>query len=498
MLAQAPSAWGQAVDAGKPAAAAGSQEPGAKRPVQTKQPPPAVPPDSVPLGEWNISLGGCPAGASADVCSQETGGGVSKLHAHPAEIVDRRMLFRAEHIEYDENTEQVHAWGNVYYHNFEDREEIWCDEVDYHTERGNEHGKYTNVVGETQPRLITKPGILTVNQPFHFEGEWAERIGAKYILYNGWVTNCTMPYPWWRLTGPKFDIVPHVRAKAYGATFRLKGLPVFYFPYFYHPLNREPRKSGFLIPEPGNSSIRGFKMGLGYFWAINRSYDVIYQAQAFSSGSLANNIDFQGKPKEGTDFDIDVFQARDSGNFITRVSGANVNGIGRANLGGGWTAHGIVNYTTSFRFRGGWAQSFGEAIGSEFHTSGYIDKSWLTFTLDVELSRLVNFQTAELPFTDPVTGQVTRFQTNAVTIRKLPEVELGSRDHSIWHGLPVWYTLDSSAGLLFRSEPFYDSNNNLTDRFETSPFTDRFRFAPHITTAIHLRQLSPGAEYGDR
>ena len=58
--------------------------------------------------------------------------------------------------------------------------------------------------------------------PRSFEGEWAERLGDttydyKYILHDGWITNCKMPNPWWRMKGPKFDIIPDPPAAKPGA-----------------------------------------------------------------------------------------------------------------------------------------------------------------------------------------------------------------------------------------------------------------------------------------
>jgi LPS-assembly protein len=434
---------------------------------------------------WDIHL---ECGLSPD-CTHDSQGRVHKLHGHPAVVEDLRMLFSAEYIEFDEDAQEMHAKGGVYYHSFEKNEKIWCDELWYHTERGNEHGKFVNVVGETQPRIITKPGMLTSSQPFHFEGEWAERLGAKYILYKGWVTDCTMPDPWWRMTGPKFDIIPHVRAIAHGSTFRLRGIPLFYFPWFYRPLEREPRKSGLLLPEPGNSSVRGFTLAMGYFWAINRSYDVTYRAEGFTSGSLTHHAEFRGKPKEGTDFDAIFFGAQDHSTTpgAPTYSGFTLTMVGHSDLGDGWTARGNLNYTSSFRFRQDWTQSFNEAVGSEIHSVGFIDKNWSTFTLDTVASRAQNFQTAEIAVTDAATNQVS-YVADAVTIRKLPEVQLSSRDHDLVTvaGLPLWFSFESSAGLLFRSEPFFDANNNLIDRFQTSAYTNRSRLAPHLTTAFHL------------
>ena len=99
----------------------------------------------------------------------------------------------------------------------------------------------------------------------------AERLGEKYVLHDGWITNCKLPKPWWRIMGPRFDIVPDKRALAYRSQFRVRRFPLFYAPVYYHSLEKkEPRKSGFLTPSPGHSSIGGFMLGVGYFWAINR------------------------------------------------------------------------------------------------------------------------------------------------------------------------------------------------------------------------------------
>jgi len=454
------------------------QRPDGKKEIKPSNPP-------IPTGYWNFHL---ECGLSPD-CTHDSQGRIHKLHGHPAVVEDSRMLFSAEYIEFDEDAQEMHAKGGVYYHSFEKNEKIWCDEMWYHTERGNEHGKFVNVVGETQPRIITKPGILTSHEPFHFEGEWAERLGAKYILYKGWVTDCTMPDPWWRMTGPKFDIIPHVRAIAHGSTFRLRGIPLFYFPWFYRPLEREPRKSGFLLPEPGHSSVRGFTLAMGYFWAINRSYDVTYRAEGFTSGSITHHAEFRGKPKEGTDFDMIFFGAQDHSTTpgAQTYSGFSLTMVGHSDLGNGWTARGNLNYISSFRFQQDWTQSFNEAVGSEIHSTGFIDKNWSTFTLDTVASRTQNFQTSEIAVTDPTTNQVS-YVADAVTIRKLPEVQFSSRDHDIVtvDGLPLWFSFESSSGLLFRSEPFFDANNNLIDRFQTSAYTNRSRLAPHLTTAFHL------------
>jgi LPS-assembly protein len=440
-------------------------------------PAPSVPPKTIPLGEWNIVAE-----------NQEVDGHIYRFQGHPAEFEDSRMLFRADQIEWDQETGDVHATGNVFFWSFDQNMKLWASRADYNTDA--ERGKFYDVIGETQTKIVARPGVLTSTSPFHFEGQWAERIGEKYLLYHGWATNCKLPNPWWRLKGRKFDIIPDDRAISHSSTYVLRHFPVFYTPLFYHSLAEEPRKSGFLMPNFGHSSQRGWMFGIGYFWAINRSTDVTYRVQDFTERGFTHHIDFRTKPRAGSDFDMILYGVQDrglpgSGTPPLKYSGVSIYAVGRSDLGNGWTAAGQVNYITSFRFRQEWTESFNEAIGSEVHSNGFINKDWSTYTFDVVAARLENFQQSEIPVTDPVTGN-TNYLTDAVIIRKLPEAQFYSRDHALFSKLPIWYSLESTAGLLFRSAPVFDSNNKLIATYETNQFMNRVNLAPHITTAFHF------------
>src|SRR5581483_5671772 len=78
------------------------------------------------------------------------------------------------------------------------------------------------------------------------------------------------------------------------------------------------------------------------------------------------------------------------------------------------------------------------------------------------------------------------YETNAVIIRKMPEAELSGRERRIWNHVPVWYSFESAAGLLYRTEPLFDQNNTLVERFQTGQFMNRVNFAPHVMSAFHF------------
>jgi len=432
-------------------------------------------PNAPEPGYWNISA-----------VTQDVDGPVRHLRGK-AEVEGTSLLFRADEIDYNTDTGDLAARGNVYYKNFDRNEEIWCDRMEYNTEE--ETGKFYNVRGKGQPHIEARPGVLTSASPFFFQGVWAERKGNHYLLYDGFVTNCKMPKPWWRLRGPRFDIAPNDRAIAYRTRFLVRKFPLFFSPFFYKSLQKVPRRSGFLTPNIGNSSQYGKMIGIGYFWAINRSYDVTYQVQDFTERGFAHHVDLRGKPGQRTDFDAVFYGVQDRGleqpdGTLLKQGGATLYVAGKSDLGNGFYFRGVVNYLSSFRFRQAFTQSYNEAIFSEVHSVGFITKSWSSYTFNAIFARLENFQSSEIAVTEPGTNNV-KYEANSVVIRKLPEVELSSRDRQPWSRLPVWVSFQSAAGLLYRTQPVFEGNS-LIDRYQTGQFMNRANLEPRVTTAFHV------------
>ena len=402
-----------------------------------------------------------------DAIQHEAEGKVYKLRGH-ARAQNGVLLFQADEIDWDGETHELEARGNVYFQDFDRNEKIWCDRLEYDT--GERTGKFYNVVGMGQPRIVARPHVLTSTSPYYFQGEWAERIGEKYILYKGWITNCKVPNPWWIMRGPKFDVIPGDRAITYRSVFRLKGFPLFYAPYFYHSLQKAPRRTGFLRPTVGNSSTLGRMIELGYFWAINRSYDATYRFQDFTSRGFGHHLDLRGKPSERADFDAILFGVQDRGlkhedGSVDEAAGYSLLVLGKADLGKGFLARGQVEYLSSFKFRQQFTQSFNEAIGAESNSVVFLTNHWDAYSWNAVFERKQNFQSLE--------------PGDAVLIRKLPEVEFSGRDQQPWSRVPVWVSFESAAGLLQRTQPL----------FQTRRFTPRIDLSPHVMTALHWKSI---------
>lgn len=421
---------------------------------------------------------------------QEQDGKIYRLRG-AVKIETETTLLEADEIDYNSETGDASARGNVRYKNLISKENIQAERAEYNV--NTEEGQFWNVTGTSPSQIQARPGLLTTNNPLYFEGERAEKQGEKYVLYNGAVTNCSVPKPWWMLRGPKFDIVPNERAISYSSVFRLRGVPIFYSPYYYKTLGKEQRKSGFLAPLIGNSNRLGQTLGLTYYWAINRSYDATYRGQYYTLRGLAHNLDFRGKPNDRTSFNGVLFAVQDKGlqtggGNVRKFPGYSINLQGRSDLGKGFFARGQLNYLSSFRFRQEFSQNFNEAINSEVNSVGFITKQWSSYSLNLVVTRFQNFYITPTDVRDD-SGQIIRPSNREVntTIRRLPEVEFRSRDRQINRRiLPLWFSWNTQAGLLSRDQP----------EFQTSNFSERLSVTPRLTTRLNFLNIQIIPSFG--
>ena len=383
---------------------------------------------------------------------------------------------KAEDVVYDSNTGIATATGQVYYRDYDHDEVIYADSGTYNTD--TEAGDFHHVRGYMKAKIVARPGVLTSKDPFYFEAEWVEKLPGKYLLHDAFITDCEMPNPWWTMHGSVIDFIPRDRAIVHDGVYRFRGLPVFFFPYFHKSLKTEPRRSGFLAPNIGHSSSRGFLFGLGYYQTIGRSMDATYVVQDFTSRGYAHHVDFRGRPTDKSYFNLIFYGVQDRGimqsGALLKASGFTITGSGKIDLGHGWIARAAVDYLSSYLFHQQFSDSFSEAIFSETHSSGFLEKHFGTYTFDVAVSRTQSFQ-------DTTPG-------NSITIRALPEVELNDTYQQLASGrIPLWFSLHASYGLFHRVEP---QGAAATDFYETSQFSTRADIEPSLTSVIRLGGFS--------
>ncbi len=127
------------------------------------------------------------------------------------------------------------------------------------------------------------------------------------------MTSCELPRPKWQFFAHKVVVEAGGNATIYHSNFRIEGVPVLYLPFATHPVQKEPRQSGFLIPNVGRSSTRGNTVGESVFWAINRSMDLLAGTEYFSNRGWAPEGEFRARPTENSFVDLTAFSVFDRG-----------------------------------------------------------------------------------------------------------------------------------------------------------------------------------------
>jgi LPS-assembly protein len=404
-------------------------------------------------------------------CSQESDGPVTHLRGR-SRILTSDLELLADEIDYNNDTRIADVRGHVEFQNFLQGEKLNCDHAIFNVETHT--GKFYEVSGSEPFQVAARPGLLTSTTPLYFQAEWAERFTDHYVMHNGFVTDCVVPNAWWILKAPEFDVYPHQKAVAHKAWFYVRKVRLFYLPRFNKSLEKYPRRSGLLTPNIGNSSLKGMTVGAGFYWAINRSYDLLYRAEYYSNVGVGHNFDIRGKVSDRTDFNLHLDALNDNATNPSIAQGGYLLLFdGRSQLGKGWEARGQLHLLSSFAYRQEFSESINEAIFSETHSVGYLTKHWSDFAVNLISERDVNFQT-----TAP---------GDNIQLRKLPEVEFLTREHEL-RDLPIWVSLDSSDGLERRSQPL----------FQTRQFVERADFIPRLTTAFHFWGVHVSPSFGIR
>src|SRR6266550_4540312 len=193
------------------------------------------------------------------------------------QYADTRL--RADHVEYDRKTYETTATGHVQldYGN----EHLEADEAHYNVSTG--HGLFHNVRGNIKIERRPNPSILISDHPLYFEARDVERFpGDIYLIHRAWITICDPRHPKWQFYAPNARIRLDKTVALVNANFRLFRVPLIWLPYASAPAGRKVRESGFLIPDIGQSSRKGFILGDAFYLAPTEWMDATLGVQYMS------------------------------------------------------------------------------------------------------------------------------------------------------------------------------------------------------------------------
>jgi LPS-assembly protein len=389
---------------------------------------------------------------------QEKDGPIFKLRGE-AEIHYGSYVLHGDSIDYDSDTGDAIADGHVVLDGGPDDEHIRSTHATYNL-RSNT-GRFEHAVGTTGMRLRGKRLILTSSNPFAFTGKIVQKTAPEhYVVYDGTITTCELPRPKWEFDAHRVVVDTGGNATIYRSSFRIKGIPIFYFLFATHPVERIPRQTGFLIPNIGRSSTKGTIVGESVFWAINRSMDATIGTEYFSFRGWAPRGEFRARPSEQSYVDLDYFGVLDRGfgNPVVKQGGHEAR-LNAEDVFGNFRGVASIDYLSSFVFRLAFNDIFAQAVNSEVKSWAFLSSSNQGFFYNASVDRYQNFES-----TTP--GDV-------ITILHAPSFESMGVDRRIGR-LPVYWSYEAAVEGLSRSEP----------SFRTAPLLGRFDFTPGISLPL--------------
>ncbi|HUV13587.1 MAG TPA: LPS assembly protein LptD [Acidobacteriota bacterium] len=287
-----------------------------------------------------------------------------------------------------------------------------------------------------------------------------------YIAEKGFLTSCQDRVPKWSFSIDKATINLNDTARIKNTLFRIKKVPVFYFPYMLFPTGKKERSSGFLLPTVGNSSDKGFQFGNRFYLVMGRSADILLRQDYYSQRGWGVGGTFRTRPNDATSLELSGEYVDDREGF----GGGQVNGIGHTRFNNGFRGVADFNLVSSYLFRQTYSDNF------------------LTATRPNELSRIFltnNFGSAS--FNLLFSRDETIFPKQSVVIQTTPGIDFKLIGHRLGK-TPFFMDLDSSVGGMNRSDRFV----------ETPKISQRFDFYPRVSFSIPLFQglrLTPTAGF---
>jgi LPS-assembly protein len=387
---------------------------------------------------------------------------------------ERPIQVTADHVDQRGDKNIIRAWGNVVVR-YQGRV-IKADKVMVNSKSGKGKAEgHVVILSEDGTKLRSKRTYFDmkskkgkmvqasgkVGKEFLLQAKEIRKIGDKhYQADEGLFTTCRGEVPDWLLQVNSLDIKIGDRALFQGAIFRIKNIPVFYFPLGYLPLDTK-RKSGFLMPIIGTSSINGYSIEESYFWAINQWSDATFSAEYMDKRGVQLSAEYRYRPNKNTSGSLNAVYLDDK---ITNEPFWKINGRHRQKFDNGAHLVGQLDINSDNNF----AKTFVDNTETRTRrsTDSYIaaDKAWENNSLDIMTRHRVSIED-------------DRDETFALLPQLTAKTQLFKLANT-----PVYFTQESSyTGFLT------DSDNSLLN--DDLRLNQRVDVHPQLAMPFHISNL---------
>ena len=214
-----------------------------------------------------------------------------KLTGSAAITLSAQSQFFADEVDLYSDTNQLVASGNVVFTSAEGR--IAAETVEFNTLTGE--GTFHDASGIMSLGAKADKAVFGGQEPdVYFYGETIRKLGPRrYRVTKGGFTTCVQPTPRWEVTSDSVILNLDDYAISRNTVVRVKGVPVFYLPVLYYPIQEDQRATGILMPTYGASTLRGQSISNAFFWAINRSQDATFFHDWFTKTGQGEGAEYR-------------------------------------------------------------------------------------------------------------------------------------------------------------------------------------------------------------
>jgi LPS-assembly protein len=417
---------------------------------------------------------------------QEKAGSIYQLRGE-VEIRYRTYVLSADEVTYDSTTGDTQLEGHVVLDGGPYDEHVSASHGTYNIR--TQTGTFYSVIGTAGFRIKKSRYVLTTPNPFAFTGKVVEKHGPDhYLVRHGTVTTCELPHPKWQFRARRLTVDVDSTAKIYNSNFRIAGVPIFYFPYVTHPVQKEQRHSGFLIPSFGNSSTKGKIAGESVYLVINRSMDATLGGEYYSKRGWAQRGEFRARPSDTSFVDLSYVGVVDRGIGTPRQDqgGEDARFSAEGRFGNNFRGVANVDYLSSFVFRIAFTDVYNQAIDSEVRSQIFLSNTTNGFHYNALMERYQNFEVC-----NPVNiiGQTcaTLTQTELIRVLHTPSFFVAGAERKLGN-TPLYWSFDSAVEGLQRRQIGVGVGDLLGLR--TDPLVGRFSLVPSLSMPMEWRGWS--------
>jgi LPS-assembly protein len=351
-------------------------------------------------------------------------------------IVFQDMMASGEEAEYDDETGEGFIKGSVSFS--QKQQSLTCSRVEFNF--SDDTATFYDAKGYTDRQFIITSRTI-------------RKTGADtYRIEKTDITTCNQPRPKWSF-GASLAIIrldPKTNepqtARLHNTVFKVKGVPVFYFPYLIVPMEQKKRSAGFTPFHTGSSNSKGRVFSEGYYQPLGPSADVIVYGDYFSLRGLALGGIFRIAPNPETKFSIEAYGIHDK----LDQGGVQLMVNGETQLKDDWRAVARVNISSNFVFRQAFSDNFRYATIPQELATAFLTRNHDSISTNIAFVR-----------------EEVLFPHHSLVIRKVPSLEFISIGTPIGNS-PLILSYRASLDGLSRRDSF-EETQGLIQRLDFYP-----------------------------